>query len=79
MDKNRDDDSDKEDSINFALLIEQIKTPQGFTYNIQSHNQGISTSDIILLAECWLEKVKDNFKKGIKDNIFFHDDPANQE
>ena len=71
MEKYPNDIKDKERTLNFALLVQQIIGVEGIKYNIQSQNQGISDTDIILIVECWLEKVKDNFKKGIKDNIFF--------
>lgn len=75
MEENRDDPPDEGQSANFALLIRQNLTPQGVTYNIQSQNQGIPEPTIILLVECWLEKVKDQFKGGVKDNIFFNEEP----
>jgi len=72
MEKSGDDDKDKEHIINFALLIQKVAKGKGLIqYHIQSQNQGILDPEIIMLVETWLEAVRENFKKGIKDNMTF--------
>ncbi|HYD03849.1 MAG TPA: hypothetical protein VEC16_06155 [Alphaproteobacteria bacterium] len=62
----------EEDTKNFALLIRQSKDAKGIKYEIRSENQGISDTEIILIVESWLEKVRENFKSNIKSGIQFH-------
>ena len=50
----------------FALLIRQEKKDDGSTQMmVKSENQGIPDSEVILIVEAWLEKVKDHFKDKI--------------
>ena len=61
----------------FALAITQrVNSSTGqVDVNIASKNDGINDSDVFLLVECWLEKVKDNLKSKIKDSIKIGMDP----
>lgn len=71
MGKDDGNGKDKERSVNFALLIQQSITAKGLQYHVESQNQGMADSEIILIVEAWLEKVKENFKGKFKDNLNF--------
>ena len=64
-------DKGEERVMNFALLIQQTVGKKGINYHIRSENQGILDSEIILLVESWLEKIKDSYKNRIKDSMMF--------
>ncbi|MBS3095986.1 hypothetical protein J4480_00940 [Candidatus Woesearchaeota archaeon] len=53
----------KEDSGQWAITKPIIL--KGF------HNEGIPDAEVILLAEAWLERMKENFKQPIKDGFTF--------
>ena len=54
----------------FALLIRQEKKDDGSTQMmVKSENQGIPDSEVILIVEAWLEKVKDHFKDKIMGDL----------
>ncbi len=61
----------KERIVNFALLIQQWPAPEGTQTNVQSENQGIPDSEVILIVEAWLDSVKERFKNRFKENFFF--------
>ena len=74
MGDNGSEDNDKERVVgveDFALLIRQIVRGGQSEIAIKSENTGIPTSDVILIVESWLEKVKDDYKKNIKDSLKF--------
>ena len=71
MEESGTGDKGKERVMNFALLIRQTVGQKGINYFIRSENQGILDSEIILMVESWLEKVKDSYKSRIKDSISF--------
>ncbi len=57
-------------STKWALLIEKIPVePKGFSYKIEAQNTGISDFEVIMLVESWLEKVKEDVKRPIKENF----------
>lgn len=57
---------------NFALLIRQEKKDDGSTQMmVKSENQGIPDSEVILIVEAWLEKVKEHFKNKIMGEVDF--------
>jgi hypothetical protein len=57
--------------VNFALLIQQVISARGIQYHIQSQNQGILDSDVILIVETWLESVRDRYKERFRDGLRF--------
>ena len=62
----------KEHTLKFVLAIQQTFAPEGFiALRIESQNEGISDSDVILIVETWLDKVKEQFKKKITDGMAF--------
>lgn len=65
------DGKDKERIVNFALLIQQTAGPKGIQYHVESQNQGLADSEIILIVKAWLEKVEENFKNKFKDSLSF--------
>ncbi len=73
MAENGNDNETKERILNFALLIQQKIDSKGISYSITSQNQGIQDSEVLLIVESWLEKVKDNFKGNIKNSIMLGD------
>ena len=73
MGKDDGNGKDKERSVNFALLIQQSMTAKGLQYRIESQNQGMADSEIILIVEAWLDKVKEKFKGRFKDNMIFRE------
>lgn len=75
VDQNRDDNKPQERTLNFALLIQQTISARGIEHRLETQNQGISDSEVILLVESWLDAVKDKFKKRIKDGLFPPDNP----
>ena len=74
--ENGTSDRDKERTINFALLIQWIVKNNGHSvdFRMQSENQGIPDSEIILLVEGWLEKLKERAKKQRLKDFKFRDD-----
>ena len=65
MGDSKGDGKDKERIVNFALLIQQSISTKGIQVHIESQNQGIADSDVILIVEAQLEKVKDKIKSGL--------------
>ncbi len=71
MDEDNSKDKNKESVMKFALLIQKNKNAQGIETRIESQNQGIANSEVLLTIEAWLEKAKENFKNPIKEGLFF--------
>jgi len=70
-DRDESDDKNKEYIMNFALLIQQTISSKGIEYRMESQNQGISDSQIILMVETWLDKIKERFKDNISNGMMF--------
>ena len=51
MGDSKGDGKDKERIVNFALLIQQSISTKGIQVHIESQNQGIADSDVILIVE----------------------------
>ena len=61
--------------INFAFLIRQKIYEDGYIQDLlRSENQGIPDADIILKVQCWLDLVKERYKKDFRDNFSFGSD-----
>ncbi len=73
MANNGSEDKDEKRIIKFALLIQLIVQGNKINYEIRSENEGIADSEIILIVESWLDKVKENYKNKIKDSLMFGD------
>ncbi len=72
MGKDTTESGDKERTVNFALLIRAtISKDNKITFQMESQNQGIADSEIILAVEAWLDKVRENHKKRITDSLRF--------
>jgi len=68
-------DSSEEIVLRFGLKIDKIIQGKNIQFQIVFHNEGIPEAEVILLAEAWLEKIKDNFKQPIKDGFSFFPPP----
>lgn len=66
MGKNGDNSKGKEHIVNFALLIKQVVDHDGIKYHVESQNQGVPDSEVILIVESWLEQVKNKYKSKFK-------------
>jgi len=56
-------------------MIQQKLTPSGIETNVQSQNQGIADSEVILIVEAWLKKIKESFQNNITDGMIFGGKP----
>ena len=61
--------SSKEIVLRFGLLIDKIIKDNTMRFEIKSNNTGIPDAEVILLVETWLDKIKENFKRPIKDGF----------
>ena len=55
----------------FALLIDKIISEGSVKINVTSNNSGIPDAEVAIIVEAWLENVKENIKKPIKDGMTF--------
>ncbi len=55
----------------FGLLIDKIAKEGSTQINIKSNNSGIPDAEVVIIVEAWLENVKENLKKPIKENMSF--------
>ena len=72
-------DSSEEIVLRFGLKIDKIIKGKNIRFQIVFHNEGIPEAEVILLAEAWLEKIKDNFKQPIKDGFSFFQPPKDDD
>jgi len=68
-------DSSKEIVLRFGLLIDKIIKDDTMRFEIKSNNSGIPDAEVILIVETWLDKIKENFKRPIKDGFTFFPPP----
>ncbi len=55
----------------FGLLVDKTVSKDKINIRVTSNNSGIPDPEVVLIVEAWLEKVKENLKKPIKDNMSF--------
>ena len=72
-------DSSEEIVLRFGLKIDKIIKGKNIRFQIAFHNEGIPEAEVILLAEAWLERMKDNFKQPIKDGFNFFQPPKDDD
>ena len=63
MGENGNNDKDKKPIVNFAFLISEVEG----RYEIRVQNEGIPSSEVILILETWLEEYKENYKKKFRE------------
>ena len=64
-------DNSEEIVLRFGLKVDKIIKGKNVRSQICFHNEGIPDAEVILLAEAWLERMKENFKQPIKDGFTF--------
>ena len=72
-------DSSEEIVLRFGLKIDKFVKGKNVRFQIAFHNEGIPEAEVILLAEAWLDKMKDNFKQPIKDGFSFFQPPKDDD
>lgn len=76
MDENREHGSDKERTVNFALLVQKtVDSPTSGRIHIQSKNEGIPDGELLLIVEAWLDKMKKGYKENLTKDMFFGSQP----
>ena len=55
----------------FGLLIDKIISEGHTKINVKSNNSGIPDAEVVIIVEAWLENVRENLKKPIKDGMTF--------
>ncbi len=77
MENNQNDSQGKERIVNFALLIQKRIGPEGISFHIESQNQGVPVAEVAVIAEGWVEKLKNHLKDTFTGGINFsgHQNP----
>ena len=57
----------------FGLLVDKTVSKDKDKVNIRvtTNNSGIPDAEVLLIVEAWLETVRENLKKPLKENIKF--------
>ena len=68
---NQTPNSDERNIAQFGLKITQITKNGETNMNLRSENEGIPVSEVLLIVESWLEKLKETHKNQIKSGLKF--------
>ena len=55
----------------FGLLVDKTVSKDKINIRVTTNNGGIPDAEVLLIVEAWLETVRENLKKPLKENMKF--------